>query len=114
MSTTMSKIQAYQEAKGQLHAFQQFVNSASQPDCDKFGATVTIGGDYKGYYGNSSCYGWPDLVLTMTAKDFQGQFFNSFRRSLERLSKEVEQARKAAENEAREVLQATGELKAAP
>lgn len=64
----MKTIQDYRMERGKLASLEEFLNRIKHPQADKFGADVELKGTYLGFYGSSSCSGWPDLVKELVEK----------------------------------------------
>ena len=100
----MSKIDEYKQAKARADVFRNFLTRCTRGDCDKFGAEVKIADSYMGFYGNSSCGSWPDEIVKAVAGEIKADWRALIRRATENAEREAEKARRAAADEAREVL----------
>ena len=101
----MTRIEQYKEAKRAATQLRAFADEAQNPSrCDKFGAKVELTGTYRGSYGSSSVYQWPDAVVDAMQKEIGQRLRGLSEYAADRAEKEAEGFRQAARDEAKEVL----------
>jgi hypothetical protein len=100
----MAKIDDYKKAKAHAESLRNFLKSSRDGSCDKFGAAVKLSDTYKGYYGSSSCSAWPDEVIKVVQTEAALALRELIERAVLKAEKVAEVARRAAAEEAREVL----------
>jgi type IV secretory pathway VirB9-like protein len=88
------------------------MRAAGENRCDKFGAVVTLTDTHYRFYGDSTCRSWGDDEVKAVQEAIRGHWVFLARAAAKKAADEAEQARKAAEAEAREVLQETASIAA--
>lgn len=107
----MSKIEEYRRAKGKAVRLETLAKrAAGENRCDKFGAVVTLTDTHYGFYGDSTCRSWGDDEVKTIQEVIKSHWRFLVSAAAKKAADEAEQARKAAESEAREVLQETAVL----
>lgn len=112
----MSKIEVYNEAKSlsaRMRSFADQVNPDQAHDSrhytDKLGLEMEIKKTWAGSYGDSSSYSWSDDIKTEIARQISMDLRAIIENAARRREAITEEKRKAAQDEAREVLAETME-----
>lgn len=101
----MSKIDDYVKAKARAESLRGFADSVSDPrSADKFGMRIKVEETWLGFYGRSSVYSWHDAQVVEVMHQIKLDLRSIVERAAQRVEAESENARKAAADEAREVL----------
>lgn len=108
----MSKIDDFNKAKHKHGVVTEFADRISRKHSssgnaflvDKFGADVKLGNTWRGEYGNSSTYNWPDVIKDELVKQIQLELRQLIVRASVRVAFETEEIRKEAMAEAQAVL----------
>jgi hypothetical protein len=104
----MSKIDDYKRLKRHADGLLRLAQlSGGANQCDKFGAMVQLTDTHYGFYGNSDCTSWGDASIAAVRDSITRHWFFLITAAARKASDEAEAARKAAEAEAREVLELT-------
>jgi hypothetical protein len=104
----MSKIDDYNKAKVRYNSFASYARDAENIGlCDKLGAQIVIKETYRGYYGNSSCGSWSDEVAAAVKAWMESHVRMAMRDIAAKAAIDMEKARGAAQEEAREILGVT-------
>lgn len=104
----MGKIDDYNKARIRYDTFASYARDAENAQrCDKLGARITINETYRGYYGDSSCYSWNDDVIHAVKEWMESHVRMALRDIAANAAIEMEDARKAARNEALDIIKDT-------
>ena len=104
----MSKLAEFKRLKSNADRLAKLAELASGAHrCDKFRAAVTLTDTSLGFYGDSSCRSWGEEETEAVRLAIMDHWFFLITAAARKAAAEAEQARKAAEDEAREVLELT-------
>ena len=102
----VTKVERFKEQRRVADRMQAFANAVSNEHrCDKFGASVELKATYKGEYGSSSIFVWPDIVISRMEFEISKDLRSIAQSAAKRAEKDAEEARVAAKAEAEKILQ---------
>lgn len=103
----MTKLDSYQKAKAKWKALMELARRSTDSRWDKFGATVTLSESFMGTYGNSSTTNWTRDDIQAVTTELRKLLNTAIHTAAVTAKSEMDAARIAAQDEAREVLAET-------